>query len=52
MLIESKSFDSSITEYVAIREYPDDIDHLYSNNETQWRIGISVAMPLQPTYWS
>ena len=37
---------------VAMREYPDPIDHLYSNNEHQWLCGISVAMPLQPTYWS
>jgi hypothetical protein len=37
---------------VAMREYPDSIDHLYSNNEHQWLCGISVAMPLQPTYWS
>jgi hypothetical protein len=37
---------------VVMREYPDPIDHLYSNNEHQWLCGISVAMPLQPTYWS
>jgi len=37
------------TGYMAIREYPDDVDHLYSNNESQWLIVISVAMPLQPT---